>query len=65
MPSPTTEHTNPERGALELMKQHGKEAQAVAERRALGCELAGASESAEQWRRIARVVRQIEGDKAE
>jgi hypothetical protein len=65
MPSRITEQTNPERGALELIKQHGKEARAVAERRADGCELAGASESAEQWRRIARTVRQIESGNAE
>jgi hypothetical protein len=60
MPNRIIERTDPERAALELIKQHGKHAHSVATRRAAGWELSGALESAELWRRIAELVRQFE-----
>jgi hypothetical protein len=51
-----------EKGARELIKQHGKQARSVAARRALGGELSQARDTADFWRRIAEKVRQLEDE---
>jgi hypothetical protein len=50
------------RGALELIRQHGKQARTVASRRAAGWQMTGAKQTAELWERIADEVRQIQPD---
>jgi hypothetical protein len=44
-------------GARELMRQHGRKAHEVALRRSVNWELSGASDAAETWRCIARLIR--------